>query len=225
MPSKKTRKRSRSRKRSPSPSASSSSSRSSNSSVTRRKKRPNEFPRKVPLWYAYEKLQEYGANHRNDMSQIVGVDHLKQIADDPKHTLVPLEKLKKFFRKWEDFKTFKTSHFRNIPREFWEDVIKDNPKKRPYVRKYVPTTRKRHQKYKMKAFIGEPVMSDVSDDDSVISIDPQNDECDETNVNLPKPICQAFRRVCRYYKPNRQYKDYQKDGTENRRYMFRLNYE
>lgn len=227
MPTKKQRKRfaSQRRSRSPSPSSSSSSSHSRNSSVTRRKKRSTCLPRKVPLWYAYEKLQEHAANFPNDMSRIVGMEEMERIADDKKHTLVSLTKLKQFFRKWSVFRAFKMTHFQNIPQSFWEDVIKENPQKRPYVRKYARSSRKRRPQLKMKSFIGEPDMSVVSDDDSVLSIDPRNDECDDTNVNLPKPMCRAFRKVCRYYNAQRQYSDYPDDRTQNRRYSFNLNYD
>lgn len=216
---------SRNRERSPSPSDSSSSSSASNSSTTRRKRSSQKFPQKVPLMYAYEKIQEWGANYPDDITKIVNLADLEKIADDDHLTLVPLAKLKPVFQTFSIFQKFKAAFFQNIPLEYWEDVIKENPKKRPYVRKYSPSTRQRRKKLSLKAFVGEPVMSDVSDEDSVLSIDPRNDECDNTNVNFPKPLCQGIRKVCRYYDDKRRYKSYQDDHTQNRRYRFKLDYD
>ncbi|GFR14083.1 uncharacterized protein TNCT_516421 [Trichonephila clavata] len=84
-----------------------------------------------------------------------------------------------------------------------------------------PSPRRR---LKMKAFVGQARMSDVSDDESVISIDPINDECDNTNVNLPKPLCQGIRRVCRYYNKDRRYRPFDRDSSENDQYAFNLSF-
>ncbi|GFR02532.1 uncharacterized protein TNCT_537761 [Trichonephila clavata] len=100
----------------------------------------------------------------------------------------------------------------------------------PYIRRYLstspPSSRSSspRRRLKMKAFVGPARMSDVSDDESVISIDPLNDECDNTNVNLPKPLCQGIRRVCRYYDKDRRYRPYDRDSSENDQYAFNLSY-
>lgn len=61
-------------------------------------------------------------------------------------------------------------------------------------------------------------------DESYMTIKPANDECDDTDVNLPLPVCQGIRRVCRNYKANRQYGDYEDENDEDDRYLFHVQY-
>lgn len=68
-------------------------------------------------------------------------------------------------------------------------------------------------------------MSDVSDDESILSVDSKNDDEDDTNVNFPQPLCQGIRRVCRYYDRSQRYRKYDKDKSENDRYIFNLRYD
>lgn len=57
---------------------------------------------------------------------------------------------------------------------------------------------------------------------SSMGIDVGGDECDETDVNFPLPVCQAINKVCRRYSPTRQYMPYRPDGTEQKNYMIRV---
>lgn len=57
---------------------------------------------------------------------------------------------------------------------------------------------------------------------SAMYITPAGDECDETDVNLPLPACQAINKVCRNYSRSRQYIPYQPDGTERKNYLIKV---
>lgn len=61
-------------------------------------------------------------------------------------------------------------------------------------------------------------------DKSTIQIIPSHDECDETDVNLPKPSCKAIRKVCRRYNSARRYMPYLADGSENKEYDIKVRY-
>lgn len=59
---------------------------------------------------------------------------------------------------------------------------------------------------------------------SLMSIDPAQDECDPTDVNLPKPACRAINKVCKGYNRARQYVPFAPDGSEHRDYQVRVRY-
>lgn len=59
---------------------------------------------------------------------------------------------------------------------------------------------------------------------SLMSIDQSGDECDDTDVNLPLPACQAINKVCRNYNSLRQYAPFVADGTEHANYQLRVKY-
>ncbi|GFS61831.1 uncharacterized protein TNCV_4345401 [Trichonephila clavipes] len=197
--------------------------------MPRRRASPYSGPSKVPVLYAYEMLTDYTSQNPKDMKKLVSMDYLESIAVD-NHSLVPVTKLKTFFRHAKIFTDFKTNYMGTIPDEYWMNTLLENPRVMPYIRRYLsnspPSSRSPspRRRLRMKAFVGQARMSDVSDDESVISIDPSNDECDNTNVNLPKPLCQGIRRVCRYYDKDRRYRPYDRDNSENSQYAFNLSY-
>lgn len=57
---------------------------------------------------------------------------------------------------------------------------------------------------------------------SALSIQPSGDECDDSDVNLPLPVCQAFNKVCRTYNSSRQYIPYRPDGSERKNYDIKI---
>lgn len=61
-------------------------------------------------------------------------------------------------------------------------------------------------------------------DRSVLSIQRTGDECDNTDVNLPKGLCAATRKVCRRYNAMRQYMPIQPDHSELRSYDIEVRY-
>lgn len=77
----------------------------------------------------------------------------------------------------------------------------------------------------MYAHLGPLLRREIQDaGKSTLQIDPSHDECDETDVNLPKSTCKAVRKVCRKYNSARRYMPYQRDGTENREYDIKVSY-
>lgn len=176
------------------------------------------MPRKIPALFAYEKLVEYAAKNVEDM-KMVSIQRVKQLAPSD---LAPIAKLKIFFRSMGAFREFKEELLSSpIDPSYWEDVYNEFPEARRYVRKFYksPQAPKRRTPLKLKTFMGSPVMSDVSDDDSVLSINSTDD-----NINFPKPVCQGIRRVCRYYDASRRYKPFEDDQSERDRYRFDLSY-
>ncbi|GFS31596.1 uncharacterized protein NPIL_31091 [Nephila pilipes] len=137
-------------------------------------------PRKVPVLYAYEMLNEYGSQHPEDMKKSVSLSHMESIAVD-NHSLIPITKLKTFFRQAKTFQDFKIDYMQRVPDEYWSDVLSENPRLRPYIRRYLstspPSSRSPspRRRLKMKAFVGRANMSDVSDDESTLM--PGNSAC------------------------------------------------
>lgn len=181
-------------------------------------------PPRVPYLYVYERLKEYHRLHPESVR--VSRTFLNSIAVNGK-LLVPVSKLKSTFSNNRAFQDFKLSYLMDIPDSEWMKVVRRNARLKTYVNRFledpIPTGR-----LKMRAYVGSSDESDdmdVSDDESIFSIDPSNDECDSTNVNLPKPICQGVRRVCRYYDKAKRYRKFDKDNSEKHRYKFNLKYE
>lgn len=85
------------------------------------------------------------------------------------------------------------------------------------------TPRYRKGQLNMDAFLG-----DISEDEygdtplSVLAIRTAGDECDDTDVNLPLPACQAINKVCRNYNKFRQYMPKRPDGTESKKYAIKV---
>lgn len=59
---------------------------------------------------------------------------------------------------------------------------------------------------------------------SLMSIENSGDECDDTDVNLPKPACKAINKACRNYNKYMEYLPFTTDGTEQRNYHVRVRY-
>lgn len=88
-----------------------------------------------------------------------------------------------------------------------------------------PTKR---DKFKMWSKLGTLTPNDVlyrEDNESILYIDPSKDECDDTDVNFPLPVCQGIRRVCRTYDKNRRYTNFPPDSSENQKYIFAVKYD
>lgn len=180
------------------------------------------LPRYIPVMHAYERIlqyaDEYGANDIQNFSSLRKFERM--LGDE----VVKVKNLKQFFKTDEAFKTFKSIYIYPVTPENWVHVIDKYRDARRKSRSVSPKPNNR-KRLKLKTFVGSPRMSEVSSDESVLSIDPSNDECDDTNVNFPKPVCQGIRRVCRYYDRARRYKPYQKDDSEKHRYKMKLLYE
>lgn len=102
------------------------------------------------------------------------------------------------------------------------------PRKSPRRRSTSPARRTRSGRYKIKSKLGRMSREErdsADDDESVLSIRSSNDECDDTDVNLPIPVCQGIRRVCRNYDRNRRYTDFPRDPSEDKNYIFEVGYE
>lgn len=176
------------------------------------------LPRKVPVLFAYEKLVDYSARNPDDLKSF----SLNRVQNLGSIGLTPVGKLKIFFRSVGAFREFKTDLLAGeIDQSYWQTVYDEYPAARKYVRKFYrpPSNSNRRQRLKMKTFIGSPDMSEVSDEDSILSI-----QSDDENINFPKPVCQGIRRVCRYYDASRRYRPYEADSSENDRYTFKLRY-
>lgn len=183
--------------------------------------KPPPFPpRKIPAFYAYESMLDYFADYKDDMKKVFSLSHIEHLG---KNGLVPLSKLKPFFRSFSAYKNYVDQKATVVPEEAWEKAYPDATS---YVRKYYRPQPGNRKHLKMKAFVGSPVMSEVSDDESVFSIDASNDESDNSNVNLPKEsVCAGVYKVCRHYDAKRRYKKFPPDGSERDRYMFSLKYQ
>lgn len=95
----------------------------------------------------------------------------------------------------------------------------------------LPAARRRGRKYKpgelrMLARLGVmPEQERRGADRSTLSITPKGDECDDQDVNLPKPSCRLVRKVCKRYNAARQYMPYLPDGSEDKDYDISITYE
>lgn len=187
-------------------------------------------PSKVPIIYISSILNSSnrGYEYRPDN---VEYDELRQLAVNDGE-LVPVSKVKKFFKNDRAFKEFKENI--SVPDKFWKEVIKSSPVIRKYAKRFMskvpsvkgrPRVKRQSRKYRSKlGTFSDEELSDIDSDTSVISIIPSNDECDETDVNVPLPSCSGIRRVCREYDSSRRYLPYKRDSSENKRYRFQISY-
>lgn len=89
-----------------------------------------------------------------------------------------------------------------------------------------PANRYRRGELVMRTKLGKLTAAEKAEADrSVISIQPTGDECDEMDVNLPKAVCAAARKVCRQYNAMRQYVPSETDNSELRHYDIQVKYQ
>lgn len=188
-------------------------------------------PTKIPIVFALTRLNSSnrGYEHRPDNVEYGEVESFAVNEGQ----LVPVAKLKSFFKHDRAFKEFKENL--SVPDRFWNEVIKANPSLRKYAARFMeskpkakgrPRVKKHSKKYRSKlGRFSDDEISDVDSDTSVLSIIPSNDECDDMDVNIPLPSCAGIRRVCRNYDESRRYLPYKRDGSENKQYHFTISYE
>lgn len=185
---------------------------------------PARTPLRVPFGYVFQLIQQLQDSSPEDFkdARVVSRSYLQQFTVD-EGLMIPVSKLKPLFRNARTFNEFKSTYLTNIPAAVWLDVVNRNARLGRYANRYVGSYANK-KKLKMKSFIGSPDMSEVSSDDSILSIDSAKDRCDRNNKNLPKSVCQGVRRVCRYYDDARRYKPFDKDDSEDSLYHLNVQY-
>lgn len=187
-------------------------------------------PTKIPVSYAYSYIR---TNKRGFPYVIDDIGETQ--FDEYKDTgLIPITRLKQFFKHPDDYKQFKANL--NIPDAYWNVTIKNNPEHANYVKRFMknkpksattnkrgrPTTKKRN---KVNFKLGQYSDSEMSDSDaSYVSIIPSGDECDDQDVNFPRESCKGIRRMCHKYDKQRRYLPYDKNETTNNPYHFAVSY-
>lgn len=199
-------------------------------------------PIKIPIEYAYDTLNDSQRGY--DDVYPVDMHDLERIAIN-NGALVEVKRLRNLFMNGRAFQEFKNAL--SVPDNYWQRATFTDPSIRPYARRHMtrplspvpgsprrspsPARRGRPQSrrspLKMHSKLGE--LSDdeidrVDSDVSVMSIRPNQDECDDQDVNLPLPTCKAIRKICRYYDRDRRYMPYTPDNSENKRYRFNVSY-
>ena len=185
-------------------------------------------PTKIPVSYAVSALNSSnrGYEHRPDD---VSYQELVEIAVND-GLLVPVSKLLKYFAHYRAFEEFKNNLW--VPEKFWNSAIRISPAIKKYARRFMPAkqkgrprTRRRSKLVSKLGSFSDSELSDVDSDTSILSITPSNDELDDTDVNLPLPVCKGIRRICREYDSRRRYLPYKKDSSENKQYHFKISYD
>ncbi|KAG8156217.1 hypothetical protein JTE90_011127 [Oedothorax gibbosus] len=184
---------------------------------------PPRGPTKAPYAYVHQSLLDFGVRGITDA-------FLRRIAVDHR-TLIPLNRLRSRFESTAQFQDFKTRYMRDIPDEHWETAVRNNDRLQSYANRFMRNPFKRRP-VKLRTYVKNEAglarhrSSPVSDDESILSIDRNNDTCDDTNVNLPKSVCRGIRSVCRYYDDHERYADWDiDDGTEQQQYTIDVDYE
>lgn len=195
-------------------------------------------PTKIPVVYAFDTLN---ANRRGyDRIYPVNIQEIESVSMN-NGALVQVHRLRNLFANTGAFQEYKNGI--SVPDNYWQRAIATDPTITPYARRFMSSSRSRSPSPAPPAKRGRPrsrrpslkmlsklgtltdqEIAGAEEDQSVMSILPSNDECDDQDVNLPLPTCQAIRRVCRYYNPMRQYIPYKPDHTENKRYKFQVSY-
>lgn len=185
-------------------------------------------PQKIPLPYVIRIFND--GSVRRGYSAKVEYEMLEHLSTHGS-ALINVNALRTLFSTTALFKAFKSTL--KVPEAAWHEVFSNFPECRSYVRRWFkrsgPTSRRR-SKFAIRSKLGdrwsdEEVSSADDDDASYLSIEPSGDECDETDVNLPVPVCQGIRRVCRNYDPvTRRYARFAPDKSENKKYKFHVRY-
>lgn len=181
-------------------------------------------PTKIPTQFAFIVLNETNRGYRNPEA----VDmHDVQALCDGENSLVRVAKLRRFFANAVTYKMFKEGLL--VDDNAWNAVVQstENDAVRKYAKRFM-TRRPRKRKNRHVSRLGTYSNAELSDDElsdaSAISITPSNDECDDTDVNLPLPVCAGIRRVCRNYDAQRRYIPYVRDASDNKRYHLKVAY-
>jgi len=184
---------------------------------------PPRGPTKAPYVYVHESLIDFGMRHVTDaFLRSIAVDH---------RTMIPLNKLRPQFANTQEFQDFKSRYMIYIPDEHWEMAVNNNDRLRSYANRFMQNPFKRRP-LKMKSYVRSRAglaryrKNPASDDESLLSVDPTNDDCDDTNVNLPKSVCRGVRSVCRYYDDRKRYTNWERDdGSEHHLYAIDVDYD
>lgn len=181
-------------------------------------------PSKIPIVTAY-RLSNRSMRGFAKHPQDIPMHEIEELTGDDGE-LVPVTKLRKYFSNAKAFKEFKNTIA--VPDIHWVEAIEKNPDLKKYAKRFM-TKRNYTPKSRIKVLsrlgsFSDSEVSDADSDVSLISINPSDDECDETDVNIPLPTCQAIRRVCRRYGPNRKYLPIPRDSSEDKKYHFRMSY-
>lgn len=180
-------------------------------------------PTKVPFRYVMDLLGEIERDRPHDLvNGRVSRSRMQRLTVNG-GLLIPVNKLKPLFQEAQTFQTFKRDILSRIPVEQWVAVVHEDARLGKYVHRHVGAYANR-RKLKTRAFIGSRVPSDVSSDESLLSISSKNDRSDRTNVNLPLSVCQGIQRTCRYYDDARRYREFDSDDSEDSKYRIDVRY-
>lgn len=180
-------------------------------------------PAKVPVLYAFQTLNRINRGYEYQPDEITHAEITRLAIGD--NFLVPVKNLRRYFANNNAFQEYKENI--QVDEGYWNNILRMSEFQgkvadAKYARRFLPRERNR-SRYKHVSKLGD--YSDSSDSNaSIISITPSNDECDETDVNLPLPVCAGIRRVCRNYDSRRRYIPYERDASENKRYRFDISY-
>lgn len=186
-------------------------------------------PTKIPIQYAAYILNDSNRGYETRPDKVDAND-LEEIAVNDGN-LVPVSKMKRFFKTNQAFKEFK--EYISVPDRIWDAAIRIHPPIRKYARRFmknVPKSRGRPAKRQVKKYrsklgtFSDEELSEIESDSSVISIAPSDYECDSTDVNIPLPSCAGLRRVCKKYDSSRRYLPYKRDSSENKQYLLAISY-
>lgn len=190
-------------------------------------------PSKIPILFALDWLKT-NYRGRNKPLKLITIDNLRDISGDQE--LVDVSDLRPFFSGVQAFNKFKKELY--VPDKYWKTAMRVDPSIKEYAKKFMgnssvkkPKKKGRPRKkriHKLSAKLGEysdSEISSVDSDSSVLSIVPSSDECDETDVNFPMPVCQGIRKICRVYDKSRRYLPYIKDKSDDERYHFKVQYD
>lgn len=187
-------------------------------------------PTKIPIQYAAYILNDSKRGWEYNPER-VEANELEEIAVNDGN-LVPVSKMRKFFKNTPAFKEFKENI--SVPDKIWKMAIRISPDIRKYAKRFMtnvpkprgrPPTKSQKKKYRSRlGSFSEDEISSNDSDSSIISIAPSNDECDSTDVNMPLPSCAGLRRVCKRYGSNRRYLPLKRDSSEDKQYLVEVSY-
>lgn len=160
--------------------------------------------------------------------EAVPIERLEQLAK--KNGNITVSNLRRFFTHAKFFKEFKERLAMGGRRSRSPSPGRSrSPSRSPSrSRSRSPSRRRpapRRSRLSMETKLGSRDVYEYGPQDAPsLFIQPAGDECDPQDVNLPLPVCQGLRRVCRQYGKDKRYRKFQPDSSENKKYDYDIDY-
>lgn len=201
-------------------------------------------PQKIPLNYAELVLQHYLDDPNASLES-------GTVANSELLVSTQYIKSKFFKRKKAEWEKFRNDYLCDIDPDHWEQVIDDEPTSAKYCKRFIPNPKAPHKKrarsrspsparsqsltkraprsspakkkhLKYNRTFSQQDLNNLAANESAFVLQPE--DADDKDLNMPASVCRGIRRACRNYGPDKRYRNFEDDQTDDHEYVFYVKY-